>query len=309
MNIILGIALILASILSLLSVKRKQERLQIFKQVTIDNPSSITILESKMDELKVSYWQNLIRSISNGIQKNYNLLINNSPSKMYIVMIICIGNIIGVIGNYFYLNLNVSIVIPTCSLVTIISMILFIKRRVKKQFYSDFPEVINTMIGVISAGSSISIAFRESAKQLSGTIGSVMKEIADRFELGENPQNILLNSYRQLPFAEYYFFILTIIVNLEGGGELKDILTKLSKMISSNTVLAKIRDGKTAELRMTLIILAAMPPLFILMLKSISLDTYNYLMNTDGGKYILYYVVASESIGIIFIKNMINKAI
>lgn len=309
MNIIFGIALILASLLSLLSVKRKQERLQIFKQVAIDTPSSITILESKMDELKVSYWQNLIRSISNGIQKNYNLLINNSPSKMYIVMIICIGNIIGVIGNYFYLNLNVSIVIPTCSLVTIISMILFIKRRVKKQFYSDFPEVINTMIGVISAGSSISIAFRESAKQLSGTIGSVMKEIADRFELGENPQNILLNSYRQLPFAEYYFFILTIIVNLEGGGELKDILTKLSKMISSNTVLAKIRDGKTAELRMTLIILAAMPPLFILMLKSISLDTYNYLMNTDGGKYILYYVAGSELIGILFIRNMISKAI
>lgn len=309
MNIILGIALILASILSLLSAKRKQERLQIFKHVTIDNPSSITILESKMDELRVSYWQNLNRSILNSIQKNYNLLINNSPSKMYLVMIICIGNIIGLIGNHFYLNLNISIVIPTCSLVTIISMILFIKHRVKKQFYSDFPEVINTMIGVISAGSSISIAFRESAKQLSGTIGSVMKEIADRFELGENPQNILLNSYRQLPFAEYYFFILTIIVNLEGGGELKDILTKLSKMISSNTVLAKIRDGKTAELRMTLIILAAMPPLFILMLKSISLDTYNYLMNTDGGKYILYYVAGSELIGILFIRNMISKAI
>lgn len=309
MNIILGIALILASILSLLSAKRKQERLQIFKHVTIDNPSSITILESKMDELRVSYWQNLNRSILNSIQKNYNLLINNSPSKMYLVMIICIGNIIGLIGNHFYLNLNISIVIPTCSLVTIISMILFIKHRVKKQFYSDFPEAINTMIGVISAGSSISIAFRESAKQLSGTIGSVMKEIADRFELGENPQNILLNSYRQLPFAEYYFFILTIIVNLEGGGELKDILTKLSKMISSNTVLAKIRDGKTAELRMTLIILAAMPPLFILMLKSISLDTYNYLMNTDGGKYILYYVAGSELIGILFIRNMISKAI
>ena len=309
MNIILGIALALASILSLLSLKRKQERLQIFKQVSIDTPSSIAILESKMDELKGSFWQNLIQSTLKGIQKNYDLLISNSPSKMYLIMIIFLGNIVGLFLNHFYIELNIYIVIPTSSLFTILGMIFVIKHRVRKQFYSDFPEVINTMIGVISSGSSISIAFRECANQQSGLVGGVMREISNRFEVGENPQNVLLNSYRQLPFPEYYFFILTIMVNLDGGGELKDILNKLSKMISSNTVLAKIRDGKTAELRMTLLILAAMPPLFILMLKGISEETYNYLMHTESGKYIIYYVIASEVIGILFIKKMISKAI
>ncbi|MBX4133810.1 type II secretion system F family protein [Frischella sp. Ac48] len=309
MNIILGIALALASILSLFSLKRKQERLQIFKQVSIDTPSSIAILESKMDELKGSFWQNLIQSTSKGIKKNYDLLISNSPSKMHLIMILCLGNIIGLLLNHFYVELDIYIVIPTSSLIIILGMIYFIKRRVKMQFYRDFPEAINTMIGVISSGSSISIAFRECATRQSGLIGEVMREISNRFDVGESPQNVLLNSYRQLPFPEYYFFILTIMVNLDGGGELKDILNKLSKMISSNTVLAKIRDGKTAELRMTLMILAAMPPLFIFMLKGISEDTYNYLMYTDWGKYIIYYVITSELIGIIFIKNMISKAI
>lgn len=309
MNIILGIALALASVLSLISLKRKQERLQIFKQVSIDTPSSIAILESKMDELKGSFWQNLIQSTLKGIQKNYDLLINNSPSKMHLIIIIFLGNIVGLFLNNFYVELDIYIVIPTSSLFTILGMIFVIKHRVRKQFYSDFPEVINTMIGVISSGSSISIAFRECANQQSGLVGSVMREISNRFDVGENPQNVLLNSYRQLPFPEYYFFILTIMVNLDGGGELKDILNKLSKMISSNTVLAKIRDGKTAELRMTLLILAAMPPLFILMLKGISEETYNYLMHTESGKYIIYYVIASEVIGILFIKKMISKAI
>lgn len=309
MNIILGIALTLASILSLISLKRKQERLQVFKQVNIDTPSSIAILESKMDELKGSFWQNLIQATLKGIQKNYDLLISNSPSKMHLIMIIFLGNIVGLFLNHFYIELDIYIVIPASSLITILGMIFVINHRVKKQFYSDFPEVINTMIGVISSGSSVSIAFRECANQQSGLVGDVMREISNRFDVGENPQNVLLNSYRQLPFPEYYFFILTIMVNLDGGGELKDILNKLSKMISSNTVLAKIRDGKTAELRMTLLILAAMPPLFILMLKGISEETYNYLMHTESGKYIIYYVIASEVIGILFIKKMISKAI
>ena len=309
MNIILGIALTLASLLSLLSLKRKQERLQIFKQVDIETPSSVAILESKMDELKVPFWQKILQSIYQNIQKNYNLLVSNSPSKIHLILIVCVGNVAGLIINYSYLGLNVFIIISASCFITILLMIFYIKRKVKKQFFTDFPEVINTMIGVISAGSSISIAFRESANQLSGIVGNVMREIANRFDVGENPQNVLLNSYRHLPFPEYYFFILTIMVNLEGGGELKDILTKLSKMISSNTVLAKIRDGKTAELRMTLMILAAMPPLFLIMIKFISIDSYNYLMNTDGGKYILYYVAGSELIGILFIRNMISKAI
>lgn len=309
MNIILGIALILASLLSLLSLKRKKERLQIFKQISIDTNSSSAVLESKMNELKESFWQNLIQSVLISVKKNNNLLISNSPSKLHLVIIICMGNIIGLIVNHMYLEFAFYIVIPTSSLITILGMVLFIKRRVKKQFYNDFPEAINTMIGVISAGSSISIAFKECATQLSGTVGSVMKEISDRIDVGENPQNVLLNSYRHLPFTEYYFFILTIMINLDGGGELKDILTKLSKMITSNTVLAKIRDGKTAELRMTLMILAVMPPLFILLLKSISEDSFNILMYSEYGKYILYYVVISEILGIVIIRKMINKVI
>lgn len=307
MNTILGFVLLIASLISLFSLKRQYERLQIFKKVSLENSSALSKLESKLEERKVSFWQNIVLSISLSFKSNYNILINNLPSKLHLIIIIIIGVICGLTANYLYLQLDSYLVIAASIIITLFGLLFILKRKVKKQFYNDFPEALNLMIGVISSGSSISVAFSECALRSAGPVGKTMKEISTRIDLGDNPHNVLLNSYRLLPFPEYYFFILTIMVNLDGGGELKDVLAKLNKMISNNAMLAKTRDGKTAELRMTMLILSCMPPGFVFLLKFISEENYRYLLDTDGGHIILYYVFASELIGILLIKKMVSK--
>ena len=308
MNFIFGFILVLASVLSLFSLKRKHDRLQIFNLVTQQNNSALSLFDSKLDEHKVSLWQSTTRSIITNFKNNYILLIDNLPSKMHLVFMIFAGIIIGVVVNHLYLSIDNIPVIFGSAIISIWFILFFIKRKVKKQFYETFPEALSTIIGIISSGSSISVAFQQCAK-MEGSVGKAMKEVSARMEVGENPHNVLLNSYRLLPFNEYYFFVLTVMVNLDGGGELKDVLTNLSKVLTSNAALAKIRDGKTAELRMTLLILSLIPPGFILLLKGIAEENYNLLIDTEVGHYILYYVACSELLGILFIKKMINKVI
>lgn len=308
MNFIFGFILVLASVLSLFSLKRKHDRLQIFNLVTQQNNSALSLFDSKLDEHKVSLWQSTARSIIINFKNNYILVIDNLPSKMHLVFMIFAGIISGVIVNHLYLGIDNIPVIFGSAIFSIWLILFIVKRKVKKQFYETFPEALSTIIGVISSGSSISVAFQQCAK-MEGSVGRAMKEVSSRMEVGENPHNVLLNSYRLLPFNEYYFFVLTVMVNIDGGGELKDVLTNLSKVLTSNAALAKIRDGKTAELRMTLLILSLIPPGFILLLKGIAEENYNLLIDTEAGHYILYYVACSELLGILFIKKMINKAI
>ncbi|PXY95403.1 hypothetical protein DKK76_06385 [Frischella perrara] len=308
MNFIFGFILVVTSIFSLFSLKRKHDRLQIFNLITQQNNSTLSLFESKLDEHKVSLWQSITKSMITSFKNNYILLIDNLPSKMHLVFMIFAGTISGVIVNHLYLGIDNIPVVFGSAIFSIWLMLFIIKRKVKKQFYETFPEALSTIIGVISSGSSISVAFQQCAK-MDGSVGRAMKEVSARMEVGENPHNVLFNSYRLLPFNEYYFFVLTVMVNLDGGGELKDVLTNLSKVLTSNAALAKIRDGKTAELRMTLMILSLIPPGFILLLKTLAEENYELLVNTDGGHYILYYVAGSVLLGILFIKKMINKVI
>ena len=308
MNFIFGFILVVTSIFSLFSLKRKHDRLQIFNLITQQNNSTLSLFESKLDEHKVSLWQSITKSMITSFKNNYILLIDNLPSKMHLVFMIFAGTISGVIVNHLYLGIDNIPVVFGSAIFSIWLMLFIVKRKVKKQFYETFPEALSTIIGVISSGSSISVAFQQCAK-MDGSVGRAMKEVSARMEVGENPHNVLFNSYRLLPFNEYYFFVLTVMVNLDGGGELKDVLTNLSKVLTSNAALAKIRDGKTAELRMTLMILSLIPPGFILLLKTLAEENYELLVNTDGGHYILYYVAGSVLLGILFIKKMINKVI
>ena len=308
MNFIFGFILVVTSIFSLFSLKRKHDRLQIFNLITQQNNSTLSLFESKLDEHKVSLWQSITKSMIISFKNNYILLIDNLPSKIHLVFMILAGTISGVIVNHLYLGIDNIPVVFGSAIFSIWLILFIVKRKVKKQFYETFPEALSTIIGVISSGSSISVAFQQCAK-MEGSVGRAMKEVSARMEVGENPHNVLLNSYRLLPFNEYYFFVLTVMVNLDGGGELKDVLTNLSKVLTSNAALAKIRDGKTAELRMTLMILSLIPPGFILLLKALAEENYELLVNTDGGHYILYYVAGSVLLGILFIKKMINKVI
>ncbi|KFE93035.1 pilus assembly protein TadB, partial [Vibrio parahaemolyticus] len=48
-------------------------------------------------------------------------------------------------------------------------------------------------------------------------------------------------------------------------------------------------------------IIAALPVIFIMILKVTSPENYNFVMFEEGGKPIFYYVLVSEAIGFFFI--------
>lgn len=311
MIIVLALALIMAASMNILSLRRQRERLQIFDLVTHSKGSFLSELQEMLDRNQFSYWRTFSYNLIKSSRTNYFLLFNDSygSNKMQNIGIIIIGTIAGVILDQIYIGVSIYLALPISLFLTSFILIFIRKKQLKKHFYEHFPETLNIIIGVVTAGSSVSTAFNECAAKLTGPTRYTMREIANRLEIGENANSVLLDSYRNLPFPEYYFFILTIMVNLEGGGEVKEVLSRLGKMLISNRMLAKTRDSKTAELRMTVIILAAIPALFIVILYFIAPENYKYLVNTTGGHWILGYVIVSVLSGIFFIRKMINKVV
>lgn len=311
MNAILALALIFAALIGFISLRRKKERLQIFHQVSIKKTSWSSAIEEQLASTNRPFWENFYQSMTNTFQKSYYLVFSDYSinEKFKLLGLLILGGIAGLIINYFYLNLGFYIAFFGSIAATLFLIIFIKKRRLKKDFYDKFPEVLSLIIGVVSSGASVSIGFKECAEKIEGTVGLTMKEVSSRLDIGENADNVLMSSYRRLCFPEYYFFIVTIMVNLDKGGELKEVLVRLSKMLANNRILTKTRDSKTAELRMTVLILAAIPVFFVLLLRVIAPDNYNYLIETQVGNMILYYVVTSVTVGILFIKKMINKVI
>ena len=308
MIIVLSIALIFAALMNILALRRRRERLQVFYNVEPKVVSLMSLVENQIAGKEQSFSDQVLFGINASFKFNYRLLMMGK-SKARTFMYILAGTVACILLNEKYFNYDNFLVIPVGIVFSIYVICFLRKRKLKADFYSNFPEALNIITGLIASGYAITTTFKTCANSIEGIVGTTFKEVNDRLEVGDSVENVLINSYMQLPFPEYYFFILTVMVNLDSGGELKEIFTRLGKMLTSNRIMAKTRDGKTAELRMTMYILGVMPFGFIGILRIVSEDNYNLLMNTDGGHYILYYAIGSVVIGFLIIKSWISKII
>ncbi|MCX9564789.1 type II secretion system F family protein, partial [Vibrio cholerae] len=121
--------------------------------------------------------------------------------------------------------------------------------------------------------------------------------MAERLLIGEDPDEVLARSAASFPYVEYFFFASTIRINLSRGGQLKEVINRINRIMFDARAVDKKKNALTSEARSSAKIIAALPVIFLLILKFTSPENYNFVMFEEGGKPIFYYVVISELIG------------
>lgn len=170
-----------------------------------------------------------------------------------------------------------------------------------QRFKDNFPDALNILSGALSSGQSIVHAFEYVGTQLDNEVGEEFKKMSERLLIGEDPDDVLLRSAASFPYVEYFFFAATIRINLSRGGQLKDVINRINRIMFEARAIEKKKNALTSEARASAKIIAALPVIFIMILKFTSPDNYNFVMFEDGGKPIFYYVLISEAIGFFFI--------
>ncbi|HHG3593889.1 TPA: type II secretion system F family protein [Vibrio parahaemolyticus] len=170
-----------------------------------------------------------------------------------------------------------------------------------QRFKDNFPDALNILSGALSSGQSIVHAFEYVGTQLDNEVGEEFKKMSERLLIGEDPDDVLARSAASFPYVEYFFFAATIRINLSRGGQLKDVINRINRIMFEARAIEKKKNALTSEARASAKIIAALPVIFIMILKVTSPENYNFVMFEERGKPIFYYVLVSEAIGFFFI--------
>ncbi|EHR5764700.1 type II secretion system F family protein [Vibrio parahaemolyticus] len=170
-----------------------------------------------------------------------------------------------------------------------------------QRFKDNFPDALNILSGALSSGQSIVHAFEYVGTQLENEVGEEFKKMSERLLIGEDPDDVLARSAASFPYVEYFFFAATIRINLSRGGQLKDVINRINRIMFEARAIEKKKNALTSEARASAKIIAALPVIFIMILKVTSPENYNFVMFEEGGKPIFYDVLVSEAIGFFFI--------
>jgi tight adherence protein B len=105
-----------------------------------------------------------------------------------------------------------------------------IKRRINK-FNSNFPDAIELMVRGLRSGLPITETLGIVASEIGGPVGLEFRAVSDKMKIGRTMEAALQETADRLGTAEFQFFVITLAIQRETGGNLAETLSNLADVL------------------------------------------------------------------------------
>ena len=105
-----------------------------------------------------------------------------------------------------------------------------IGRRVAK-FNSNFPDAIELMVRGLRSGLPITETLGIVAGEIPGPVGVEFRMVADKMKIGRTMEAALQDTADRLGTPEFQFFVITLAIQRETGGNLAETLSNLADVL------------------------------------------------------------------------------
>lgn len=174
----------------------------------------------------------------------------------------------------------------------------FMEIRAQKAFERHFPDALNMVASSVTAGESLLHAIQYVGNQLDNIVGREFKRMGERLNIGESTDTVFKKACQRFPTPAFQFFVIAMRVNVNRGGQLRHVISRLNRVLFNARSIDMKKRAMTAEARMSSYIVCAIPFIFLFgIMRLLSPENYDYVMNDPGGRYLLYYMLISEAIG------------
>jgi tight adherence protein B len=133
-----------------------------------------------------------------------------------------------------------------------------IKRRVSK-FTSNFPDAIELMVRGLRSGLPITETLGIVASEIPGPVGVEFRMVADKMKIGRTMEAALQETADRLGTAEFQFFVITLAIQRETGGNLAETLSNLADVLRKRAQMKLKIRAMSSESKASAYIVGSLP--------------------------------------------------
>jgi len=179
------------------------------------------------------------------------------------------------------------------------------KRRFRK-FETVFPQAIELLVRSARAGHPFTSSLEMIATEMSEPIAGEFRRVYEEQKFGLPIRDALLNLAVRVPIIDVKFFITSVMLQRETGGNLAEILDKLAYVIRERFRLLRQVRVYTAQGRLTMMILMSLPPGLVLLWCVINPVFIKPLLTDPMGHFLIGAGLTLQFIGFLFIRKIIE---
>ena len=173
------------------------------------------------------------------------------------------------------------------------------KKRFLK-FESQLPDALDFISRALAAGHSLSYAIQGLSQEMSPPLSSEFKILSDQISYGISFDEALSDMTNRIHSQDLNFFIISLLIQKDSGGNLSDILKSISSTIRERLKLkGKVRIF-SSEARLSAIILVALPFVVTIILYLSNPQYISLLWKTSSGLHLIGIACAMIPAGILW---------
>jgi tight adherence protein B len=181
-------------------------------------------------------------------------------------------------------------------------------RRQKRfeKFEELFPEAIDTLARAVRAGHAFTTALEMISSEVGEPLSSEFRKLYEEQKFGMPVRDALMNLTERVPLVDVKFFVTAVMLQRETGGNLAEILDNLSYVIRERFKIQRQVRVHTAQGRLTMALLMAMPPAVVAILAIFSPQFVRPLFYDPIGHALLVASIALQTVGYFVIRKIIK---
>lgn len=178
------------------------------------------------------------------------------------------------------------------------------RRRRQLAFLDDLPTAIDLIVRVVQAGLPITDAITVAGNEVKGPVGTEFSAIAHLVQLGVDLKEALYEAANRLQLVDFDCFVVSLVVQRETGGQLSEVLGNLSTIVRRRKETRAKAKGLTAEGRLTVKVVAALPFLTAGGL-AVASPTYMMPLITEPlGRHMLLAALGCLALGLVAVSRL-----
>jgi len=236
--------------------------------------------------------------------------IAQSGNNFRAYQVVLVSLLLAVVGGFVAFNMThlwVAALVAAAALSTLpLAKIAMDRGKRLAKFEEQLPDAIDVMRRALQAGHPFNESLNLVALELEDPIAGEFGETFADLNYGNDAKLALLGLLDRIPSVNVMAMVTSVLVQRETGGNLTEVLEKLSQVIRARFKFARKVKTMSAEGRLSGWILCMVPFLMIIVLSVISPDYIPRLLEHEMGMKLIYGSMVGMMMGILWIRKIIR---
>lgn len=174
------------------------------------------------------------------------------------------------------------------------------------KFLASFPEAIDTICRGLRSGLPVTESIAAVGREMPDPIGVEFRRISDGVKMGRPLEDAMWEVAKRINCPEFRFFIISMAIQRETGGNLGETLSNLSDLLRRRRQLRLKIKAMSSEAKASAAIIGSLPFIMFGLLFVVNPEYIMTLLTTPKGKFMLGFAASMMGVGVMVMKKMVN---